>query len=105
MLAPPRSEACCILGEKFFKEGDFNTAKYWYNAALNCDNNVGGGGFFNADYCGFVPLMQLCVIYDRLGDFKRANAFNEAAGKIKPHNENFLINKKYFRERIGKEET
>ena len=44
--------------------------------------------------------MQLCVIYDKLGNHIKANACNEAAGKFKPYNANFLSNRKYF-EKLG----
>ncbi len=102
LYAPPRSEACCILGEKFFKENDVNSAIYWYQSALNAKYPLALGGFINHDYGGFIPCMQLCVLYDRLGDYEKANAFNEAAGKIKPLNENYLKNKKYFQDKLGK---
>jgi len=99
--APPRSEACCILGEKFMRENNVNSAIYWYQSAISAQTDVKSGGFVNLAYGGFIPYMQLCVLYDRLGDYPRANAFNEAAGKIKPHNPNFLSNKKYFTEIRG----
>ena len=102
LYAPPRSEACCILGEKFMEQNDVNSAIYWYQSALNAKYSLNCGGFINHDYSGFIPLMQLCVLYDRLGDFEKANAFNEEAGKIKPLNENYLNNKKYFRDKLGK---
>ena len=104
IFAPPRSEACCILGAKFFEEGDSRSAIYWYEAALNCSADAKSGGFYNAEYGGFIPNMQLCVLYDRIGETEKACAFNEAAGKIKPDNENYLNNKRYFLEKIGKEE-
>ena len=44
--------------------------------------------------------MQLCVIYDRLGDTAKAFECNDEAGKIKPQNENYLNNLKYF-EKLG----
>ncbi len=102
LYAPPRSEFCCILGEKFMRENDFNSAIFWYETALNAKSPALSGGFANVDYGGFIPLMQLCVLYDRLGDYEKANSYNEAAGKIKPVNENYLNNKKYFRKRLGK---
>lgn len=102
LYAPPRSEACCILGEKFMAANDVNSAIYWYQSALNVNYPPSFGGFINRDFCGFIPLMQLCVLYDRLGDYEKANAFNEEAGKLKPLNENYLYNKKYFRGKLGK---
>ena len=98
-FAPPQSRACCILGGYFFDKGDLQTAIYWYNLAFTAQED--GGGFVNKDYCGFIPYMQLCVIYDRLGDTVRANGYNNAAGKIKPHNKNYLYNKKYFESKLG----
>ncbi|MDE7214788.1 MAG: glycosyl transferase, partial [Clostridia bacterium] len=102
LYAPPRSEACCILGERFMAANDVNSAIFWYQSALSAKYPPSLGGFINRDFCGFIPLMQLCVLYDRLGDYEKANAFNEEAGKIKPLNKNYLSNKKYFRERLGK---
>lgn len=95
-FAPPNSQTCCILGGFFMNSGDYSSAEYWYLAALKAPSDERSGAFVNRDFCGFIPYMQLCVIYDRLGDRVKANAFNEAAGKIKPHNANFLSNRKYF---------
>ncbi len=99
--AAPRSAACCMLGNKFLAEGDCKSAIYWYEAALTADNAVKNGGFFNPDYCGFIPLIQLCVAYDRLGDFETANRYNEKAGNLKPRNSSYLANKRYFSEKLN----
>lgn len=101
IYAPPRSETCCILGEKFMRENNINSAIYWYQSAIVEQNEMKNGCFVNLEYSGFIPYMQLCVLYDRLGDYVRANACNEEAGKIKPHNPNYLSNKKYFSEIRG----
>lgn len=101
LYAPPRSEACCILGERAMRQNDVNSAIYWYQLALSSKDDVACGGFVNVDFSGFIPNIQLCVLYDRLGDYNKAFAFNEAAGKIKPHNPNYLSNKKYFKELRG----
>lgn len=94
--APPRSEFCCLTGEFFIKKGEYENAAYWYKTALNCRDESKKGGFCNADYCGFIPNMQLCVIYDKLGDYKTAYDYNEAAGAIKPRDGRYLYNKNYF---------
>lgn len=93
---PPTAYACCILGEYFMRAGENTAAVYWYTAALTASGGERDGAFVNLDYSGFIPYMQLCVLYDRLGETEKANACNEAAGAIKPHNENYLSNKKYF---------
>lgn len=99
-IIPPNSQTCCILGEHFFKKGEYEFSIYWYNTALGADNGERYGSFINVDYCAFIPYMQLCVLYDRLGDSQKACDFNMKAGKIKPHNENYLSNVEYF-EKLG----
>ena len=99
-IAPPDSQSCCILGEWFMKKGEIDAAIYWYEAALKASDNASAGGFINRDYGGFIPYMQLCVLYDRLGDFEKARAYNEAAGRLEPLNASYLSNVKYF-EKLG----
>lgn len=92
----PKSEACCLLGGHFMECGDIETAIYWYQTATKlppCDRY---GGFFLAEYAGIIPCLQLCVLYDRLGDRERANHWNERAGKLCPNHPSYLFNKAYF---------
>ncbi len=96
LIAPPCSQACCILGEYYMNRNDYDGAIYWYNAALTAAADEKSGAFFNRDFSGFIPLMQLCVLYDKKGEYEKAEIFNEEAGKIKPYNANYLSNKKYF---------
>ncbi len=104
LYAAPRSEACCILGGYFADKNDFNSAIYWYQSAINADNGLKNGGFVNRDFCGFIPYIQLCVLYDRLGDYKLAKRYNDLAGNLKPNNESYLKNKIYFEKKLGKQE-
>ena len=102
-LAPPRSDVCCILGERAMKANDSNSAIFWYGLALSRVPDIEGGGFVNLDYCGFIPNIQLCVLYDRLGDTEKANYYNEAAGAVKPDSAAYLHNKEYFKNKLNKE--
>ena len=97
-ICPPNSQICCILGEYFFNKGELNHSIYWYESALKAKNAE--GSFINTDFCAFIPYMQLCVLYDRLGNKKKAYFYNEKAGAIKPYNEKYLYNVKYF-EKLG----
>ena len=103
LYAEPRAEACCHLGEYFMKNNNFKAAIYWYERALKCGDDPKSGAFVNADYLNFIPSMQLCVLYDRLGDFKKARDYNEAAGRQKPTNEAYLYNKRYFEKKLPDE--
>ena len=103
LYAPPKSYTCCMLGERFLQKNELNSAIYWYERALATNDDVQSGAFVNLDYGGFIPCIQLCVIYDRLGDFERANAYNEEAGRLKPQNQSYLSNKQYFERKFNEE--
>ena len=102
-LAPPRSDVCCILGERAFKANDNKSAIFWYELALSRVPDIEGGGFVNLDYCGYIPNIQLCVLYDRLGETQKAIFYNEAAGAVKPESPAYLQNKKYFKNKLNSE--
>ena len=59
------------------------------------------GGFCLPDCYGYIPYMQLCVCYDRMGDRERAAQYNEKAGLIKPDDKNYLYNRAYFQDNTG----
>lgn len=96
----PDSRLCCVLGESFLAKNDLKAAEFWYKTALEHPDEILSGGFVNRDYCGFIPYMQLCVIYDRLGDRQKSFEYNCLAGRIKPDNKNYLSNIEYF-EKLG----
>ena len=82
---------------------DIPSAIYWYTRALDCKDEVRSGAFVNTDYAEFIPCMQLCVLHDRLGEYEKANAFNERAGALKPHSAEYLHNRQYFKNKLLKE--
>ena len=92
----PRAEICCALGASYLSDGDINTAIYWYDAARRRDKSS-CGGFCSPDCHDFIPLLQLCVCYDRLGDHKAAEKCHRAAKKLKPDDQAVRYNDKYFR--------
>lgn len=64
--------------------GNLSAARFWYEAALGLKEDARKGAFVQKDYSGYIPLMQLCVIYDRLGLRDKAEAVNEQAALLKP---------------------
>lgn len=92
----PRAEICCGIGNWHLTYGQIETAIFWFELALTRKRKDEGGGFISPDCYGYVPHMQLCVCFDRLGDSGRAIAHNEAAGKLKPDDPAYLYNKEYF---------
>lgn len=92
----PRAELCCEIGKYFFDHGNYHIAAYWYETALSRPKNEYSGGFILPDCYDYVPLMQLCVCFDKIGDRKKAKEYNERAGACKPYSEAYLYNKQYF---------
>lgn len=97
----PRAELCCDIGEYFLKQRNYKIAVYWYEAALKTEKNEFGGGFVLPDCYDYIPYLQLCVCYDRMGDRKQAVEYNEKAGKCKPESAAYLFNQRYFRMNSG----
>ena len=98
----PRAEALCAMGECLMNAGDLPAAAFWYRAALQCDLPKDHRAFVFPDAYGYVPLMQLCVIYDRMGDPVRASRMNEQALLLHPGDAGALSNRAYFARRLEK---
>lgn len=96
----PRAEICTTIGIFFLSKSKYNQAIYWFKQSINITPNLKSGGFIQLDYYNFIPYINLCVCYDKLGDLKKANEYNELAGKFKPNSKEFLNNKKYFEKRL-----
>lgn len=92
----PRAELCCEIGKYFLEHGEFHSAVYWYETALNVPKKENAGGFVLPDCYDYVPLLQLCVCYDKMGDRQKAKEYNDRAGACKPYAEAYLYNKQYF---------
>lgn len=96
MFDIPRAEICCHLGSFFFNKNQYNEAIYWYKKATTLPIDTTKGGFYNLDCYNFLPYLQLCVCYYKLGNIQEAIKYNELAGKDKPNNSAYLLNKEFF---------
>lgn len=50
--------------------------------------------------CDYIPAMQLCVCYDRLGDISTATAYNELASSVRPQDAAVQYNRQYFASKV-----
>lgn len=91
-----RAELCCDIGQHLLNRQLYRIAIFWYELAASRTRTDQGGGFYQADCYGYLPYMQICVCYDKLGEHEKANEYNEKAGQIKPQDKNYLFNKQYF---------
>lgn len=92
----PRAEVCCDIGSGFMDRGDYKTAAFWYETALRIPESGQSGAFISHDSYGYIPYIQLCVCFDRLGDRKKAMEYNAKAGACRPDSEAYLKNLEYF---------
>ena len=92
----PRAEICCDLGERFLQLKRYPLAIFWYQLAASLPRNDQGGGFVSPDCYDFIPYLQLCVCFDRMGERERALHYHEKAAACKPSDPAVLYNQKYF---------
>ena len=97
----PRAEVCCELGRWFFQRENLSLAAYWYALALTCTRDDSRGGFVSPDCYGYLPCIQLCVCYSRLGDWKRAEQMNGLAAFFKPDAAPVAYNRAFFQSLEG----
>ena len=93
----PRAETCCEIGSWFFQREQYRQAAYWYALALTCVRDDSRGAFVSPDCYGYLPCIQLCVCYSRLGNQKRAEVFNELAAACKLDSTAVRRNRAFFR--------
>jgi glycosyltransferase involved in cell wall biosynthesis len=91
----PRAESCCEIGRIFIKLEKYKNAIYWYNTALEMEPDYNSGAFILPECYGYIPAIQMCVCYSKLGDEKTAYKYNEIAAVFKmtdsiEHNRNWF---------------
>lgn len=95
--SPPRAEICCQLGYHYFEQGDYEKAIVWYKIAAQLPKPVDTWGFILHDCWGYIPNIQLCLCYDRLGNIEEAIKYNNKAAEYKPDDAAVIYNDTYFR--------
>lgn len=93
----PRAEICCAAGNVFMQMGRYAQAVYWYELALTIPINENNGGFCDADCHGYLPCIQLCVCYDKMKNYDKAEEYNTMAGVYRPDSAAYLQNLNYFK--------
>jgi tetratricopeptide (TPR) repeat protein len=93
----PRAEPCCEIGYYFKEQNNYRLAVFWFELALKLEKPKDSWGFFQEDYWGFIPNIECAVCYDKLGDYEKAEQYNDNAARYKPDSPFVLYNKKYFK--------
>lgn len=93
----PRAEICCDIGKYFLNREQYTKAIFWYELALTRTRNELSGGFISLDCYNFIPYIQLCLCYFRIGDIEKSKQYNAKAEAIKPNDPSVIYNNKYFK--------
>jgi len=93
----PRAEICCDIGRHFFDQKLYKIAVFWYELALTRKYDEFSGGFKKIDCYGYIPYLQLCICYYRIGDIKKSIEYNELAARIKPNDSKVKYNREFFK--------
>ncbi len=93
----PRAEICCEIGKCLMAEGRYAQAAFWYEQARGLTPMPERGGFLLLECYGYLPCIQLCVCYDRMGMTDIAMEMNERAAAFKPNDPSVEFNRQYFK--------
>ncbi len=97
----PRAPVCCAAGLLFLEAGKPREAAFWYRQALADRPGLHPDAFTQAEFYDFVPLIQLCVCYDRLGNLPAALYCHRKCRKLRPNHPSVLYNERYFRQKAN----
>ncbi|MCQ6559690.1 glycosyltransferase [Paenibacillus mendelii] len=96
----PRADCCCRLGALFMSENRLQEAIYWYETATTLGEPPQSGALIDHASWTWLPHLQLCVCYDKLGQYKKAYEYNERALDYQPDHPSMLYNKRYLEEQL-----
>ncbi|WP_132250622.1 tetratricopeptide repeat-containing glycosyltransferase family 2 protein [Natranaerovirga pectinivora] len=80
----PRAEICCLLGQYYIQEKDYNKAIFWYEMALRLEKPE-TMSFCMPDCYDFTPYIYLSLCHMKLEDYEKASNYNELASGVKPN--------------------
>lgn len=83
-LGAPDGELCCLLGDWFLEEKNWETAAFWYETALTRKPDASSGGFVRTEYSGYIPALQLGLCRYYQGKVEEACRCNELAETFRP---------------------
>jgi glycosyltransferase involved in cell wall biosynthesis len=79
----PRAEVCCDIGAHFVDREQYKSAIFWYHQALQVKPDSTSGAFILPDRYGYIPALQICLCYARLGDAEKSKRYNDLAASFK----------------------
>jgi len=91
---PPSADSCCRIGYQYFIQEKWSEAASWYGLALQIPfSSTQADAIANHTW---LPHLQLCVCYDKLGDLKRAYHHHQQAALYAPDHPSVITNEVHF---------
>lgn len=92
----PHAEICCQLGYHFKRLREYKRAVYWFEQASEITRPENSWGSIAPDCYDYIPFMELCSCYYRLGDIVKAVYYNRQAAECRPNDPLVQHNVKYL---------
>ncbi len=97
----PRPEFCCKLGNVFYEDRQYAKAIFWFDLATRVETPSDAMGMVNRYASTWFPHLQMCLCYDRMGQYEKACEHNERALEYNPTHPSLLYNRNYFQTLLG----
>jgi len=94
----PRAENVCQIGYYFKERGLWWQAIFWFELAMRLEKPEKSWGFIREDYWGYIPALECVICYDKLGEYEKAEEYNNKAAEYKGETAAVLHNRRYFSE-------
>lgn len=96
----PRAEFCCRLGYYYLQIDKPQQAAFWYKLATQLERPE-SWGLMNNNCWTWLPHLQLCVCYSRLGKYQLAYEHNERAAEYIPDDARVIHNRSFLKQMLG----
>lgn len=92
----PRPDFCCRLGYHFLNCQKYSLAIFWYKLAIDLKYSDNHSSLRNYACSTWLPHLQLCVCYSKIGENTLALEHNKMAESYVPNHPSVIYNKNYF---------
>lgn len=91
--ATPRADFCCRLGFHYLQLNQPEPAVFWYKLATQLEKPKDSWALTNSSCWTWLPHLQLCVCYYRLGNYLLSYEHNEKAAQFLPGDSRIQYNR------------
>lgn len=92
----PRGNCCCMIGEMLLERNIINGVIFWCEAALTLELSMDNSALMERAYFTWIPHLQLCVAYFKIGNLEKLIYHNEEAGRYIPNSPKIEYNRSLF---------